>query len=55
MKTSQLTDAQLIQQYREVNARLAEIPGYSMSAERNRLDIQQENLTAEGVARGIIR
>lgn len=55
MKTStKLTDTELLTRYRDVNTKLAKIPGYEMSLEKAHLENEQENLIREGQDRGII-
>ena len=54
-KTTTLSDAELMAEYRALTAYLATLPGYSMDVEKRIAENRQEALIAAGLARGLFR
>ena len=54
-KTTTLSDAELMAEYRALTAHLATLPGYSMDSEKRIAENRQEALIAEGLDRGLFR
>lgn len=54
-KTTALSDAELLAEYRAITAHLAALPGYSMDSEKRLAENRQESLIAEGLDRGLFR
>jgi len=54
-KTTALSDADLMAEYRELTAHIAALPGYSMDLGKRIAENRQEALIAEGLDRGLFR
>ena len=54
-KTTSLSDAELLAEYRALTAHLATLPGYSMDTNKRIAENRQESLIAEGLDRGLFR
>ena len=54
-KTTTLSDAELMAEYRALTAHLATLPGYSMDPAKRIAENRQEALIAEGLDRGLFR